>query len=303
MEFKKFLLDFIRNIDIKRIKWREILAAVLIIAAIGVIIIPPVAKSIENDGKNRCDSNMYILVNKLSYHMSEEGDDGEWHNMILNGHSDKALEMLIDEAKADNSINNIKSSDYYFEKRNSYLYLKSKRYPELNDRNLLIENVSEEEKYFGTFGWNSNVDRRIADVTALGGSSFIMDAGTEGKYCISAWTWADYVAGATAEDGKVYSASIVFYDGVYYYYPDGFKVRNSLDNSSPFRYAADPDNIYQSAYCIPVDTASVISGRFSTDSHEGSLMAEGGEVYIWQTRPSKSQSKGWIKIECEIKKL
>lgn len=302
MEFKEFFIKIIKSVDLKRIKWRELLVTVVIAAIAGVIIIPSVVTCAENDKKNKCNSNMYIIMDKLSWHLSNDTADGEWHNMILGGESDKALEILADEALKENK-RKINKADYYFEKRGNTLYLRCSKHPELTDRNLLLANVTEAEKDFGVFGWNSNSDRRIADVTMLGGSSFVIDFGSEGKYCVSAWNWEDYVAGATAEDGKEYSASVIYYDNVYYYYPDGFKVMNSRVNSNPFRYAVDPDNTRQAAYCIPVDTSSVISGRFSTGSHEGSLMAEDGELYIWQTRPSKLQSKGWIKIECETKKL
>lgn len=302
MEFKKFLSEILESIDFKRIKWREILVTAVIAAFAGVIIIPSIGKCVENDGLRKCNSRMYVMMEKISWHISTEEADGEWHNMLLNGRSVEAIEAAAAEARADNDMN-IDVSDYYIEKRDNILYLRCKEHQELKDRKIVIGDISEEEKYFGTLGWNSNANRRIADVTALGGRSFIVDAGSEGKYCVSAWDWADYVAGATAEDGKVYGASTVFYDGVYYYYPDGFKVRNSSANSSPFRYAVNPDSTGQAAYCITVDTSSVVSGRFSTESHEGSLMVEEGEVYIWQTRPSKTQGKGWIRIECESKKL
>lgn len=301
-QIKDFLVNVIKSIDIKRIKWCELLVTAVVAAIAGVIIIPSVGKCVENDRKNHCNSHMYTIMDKLSWHLAAEESDGEWHNMILNGESDKAMEIVIGEALKENDMK-IDQSKYYFEKRGNLLYLRCSEHPELNERKVLLSNIPEEEKYFGTLGWNSNSGRRIADITALGGSSFIIDAGQEGKYCISAWTWTDYVTGATAEDGKIYDAAIVYYDGVYYYYPDGFKVRNTAANSNPFRYAVDPDNTRQAAYCIPVDTASIVSGRFSSDSHEGSLLAEEGEVYIWQTRPSKTQGKGWIKIECETKKL
>lgn len=302
MDLKKFLSEIIKSIDVKRIKWRELAVTAVIAALAGVIIIPSVAQCFENGRKSKCNSRMYLLADKLSWHMSGEGPDGEWHNMVLNGRSDEALEILAREAKTDNGWT-INPESYYFERRNNIIYVRCKNHPELKDRNVLIEDIPTEEKYFGTLGWNSNADRKIADVTTLGGSSFIIDAGADGRYCVSAWSWTDYVAGATAEDGKVYGASVIYYDGVYYYYPEGFKVRNYAANSSPFRYAVDPDSEYQAAYCIPIDLSSLVSGRFSSDSHEGSLMVEDGNIYIWQTRPSKSFGKGWIKIECESKKL
>lgn len=303
MELKNFFLNIWESVDLKRIKWRELLVTLVVAVVAGVILIPSVGKCIENDKKNKCNSHMYIIMDKLSWHLSNDGTDGEWHNMILGGKSDEALEIIVDEALRENNVK-INSSDYYFEKRGNTLYLRCSEHQELKDRNLLLANAAEEEeKEPGTLGWNSNSNRRIADVTMLGGSSFIIDSGAGGRYCVSAWNWEDYVAGATAEDGKVYSASVVYYDNVYYYYPDGFKVVNSAVNSNPFRYAVNPDNTRQEAYCIPVDTSSVINGRFSTGSHEGSLMVENSEVYIWQMRPSKTQSKGWIKVECETKKL
>ncbi len=302
MELKKFLSEILQNIDFKRIKWKEIAVTAVIAALAGVIILPSVAKCIDNGKKSKCSSRMYILADRLSRHMSGEGPEGEWHDMILNGKSGRALEIIAAEAKTEDGWT-INPEDFYFERRDNIIYVRSKEYPEITDKKFPIEELPPEEKYFGSFGWNANTDRQIENVTTLGGRSFIVDAGADGRYCISAWEWRDYVNGAAAEDGKNYGPAVVYYDGVYYYYPDGFRVRNHFDNTNPFRYAVDTENEYQSAYCIPIDVSAVASGRFRVDSHEGSLMIESGGIYIWQTRPSKKLGKGWIQIECETKKL
>lgn len=302
MEFKRFLSEILKNINFKRIKWKEIAVTAVIAVLAGVIILPSVAKCIDNGKKSKCSSQMYILADRLSLHMSGEGPEGEWHYMILNGKSGKALEILTGEAKTEYGWT-INPEDFYFERRDNIIYVRSKEYPEITDRKFPIEEIPSEEGYFGSFGWNANTDRQIENVTTLGGRSFIVDAGANGRYCISAWEWQDYVNDAAVEDGKTYGSSIVYYDGVYYYYPDGFRVRNYSENTNPFRYAVDTEDEYRPAYCITIDVSAVVSGRFSVDSHEGSLMVESGSVYIWQTRPSKKFGKGWIQIECETKKL
>lgn len=302
MEIKRFLSEILKNINLKRIKWKEIAVTAAVAALAGVIIIPSVAKCVDNDKKSKCGSRMYVLADRLSAHMSGEGPDGEWHNMVLGGKSVEALEILAAEAKADEGWI-INPEDFYIERRDNIIYVRSKEYPEITDKKFPIEALPSAEKQVGGFGWNANADRQIEDVTTLGGRSFIVDAGADGRYCVSAWDWQDYVRDAAAEDGKTYGASVVYYDGVYYYYPDGFRVQNYSENTNPFSYAVDTENEYRTAYCITVDVSATVSGRFSVDSREGSLMVENGSVYIRQTRPSKKAGKGWIQIECETKKL
>lgn len=269
----------------------------------GIIILPPIGKCIENGKEINCNSCMYTIIDKLSWRLANDTEDGEWRNMILNGQSVKALEIIAEECLSENNLK-VNTSDYYFIRKDNVLYLRCKKHTENKNKSILLSGIEEEgEKDFGTLGWNSNQNREIGDISSLGGSSFMVDAGMEGKYCISAWDWKNYTDNAAAEGDKTYGPSIIFYGGVYYYYPDGFLVKKSSANGSPLRYAFDTENTRKAAYCITIDTSSVLAGRFSTDSHEGSLLVENSELYIWQPKPSKSFSKGWIKIECESKKL
>ncbi len=288
MEYKKYLPEII-------------LAAVITVFA-GIIIIPSISKCIGNDKKSDCRTNMYAMLNVLSRHIAGEGVDGEWHNMILNGQSDNAVEILADEAGREYD-RTIDSSDYYFERRENILYTRCKDHHDIVDISLVLANVpAEEEKLTARLGWNANTERKIADTSIPSGNSFVVDAGTDGRYCVSARSWDEYVADAMAENGKTYNSSLVFYNGAYYY-PDGFNIVNYLENTDPINYAMDIDLPSNPAYFIPVDTAAAASGRFSEDAHDGSLMIERGSIYIWQSRPSKRLSGGWIKMECEIKKL
>jgi hypothetical protein len=308
LEFKEILnyitakLKKLKNIKIKKFNWGEIAATAIIIVIVGVIIIPSVGKCIGNGRKNKCSSRMYLLLNQLSEHLTQELQGGEWHDMILNGNSSEALEILADEVKEKRGWK-INSDDYYFETKGNELVLRCKKHKEITDKTLLITNVKTEEKEWGTFGWNSNAEREIKDIRTLGDDALIIDAGAAGKYCLAAWSWADYVEETEAEGDKEYGASIVLYDGKYYYYPDGFRIRKGAENSNPFKYAEDLEDSNEGAYCIPFDTDSISDARFSPDNHEGSLMIEDGAVYIWQAQPSRELSKGWIKVYCQYKKL
>lgn len=308
MNFKVFFentLDNIRSFKTrKKINWTELAAATIIIILIGVIIIPSVGKCIENGRKNKCSSKMYLLLNQLSEHFTEEPQGGEWHDMVLKGNSAEALKILADEVKEDRGWK-IKSTDYYFEMRGNELVIRCRKHKDLTDRNILIASLNNESEDLKTLGWNTNTKREIKNIKTLGNDALIIDAGISGKYCLAAWSWNDYVEETKTAEGsdKVFGASIILYDGSYYYYPDGFRIRKNAENTNPFKYAEDLEDKNEGAYCIPFDTKSVSSGRFSPDNHEGSLMIEEGMVYIWQAQPSRELSKGWIRVYCEYKKL
>lgn len=298
----RHIYNNLKNV-IKKINWSEAAVTAVIIILIGFIIIPSVNKCIINGNKNKCSSKMYLLITQLSNHLAEEPDGGEWHDMILNGHSDEALEILADEVK-ENKNWNIKSSDYYFEINGNELILRCKKHKDITDRSILLANVEDDnDKDIGILGWNTNELREIKEIKTLGDDALILDAGKAGKYCLAAWSWDDYVKETKAEGDKVFGASIVLYDGAYYYYPDGFRIRKNAENSNPFKYAEDLEDSKEGAYCIPFDTDSVSNERFSPDNHEGSLMVEEDTIYIWQSQASRELSKGWIKVYCEYKKL
>ena len=132
----------------------------------------------------------------------------------------------------------------------------------------------------------------------------VVDGGANGKYELAGWDWEDFVYESSLEDGgKTFGASIVRYNGDYYYYPNGMRIINEMKNSSPFDFAFDVDDESKSAYCIKFDTDSVILTDSDADKiHNGSLKVENELVYIWQDVASKELPAGWTRIYCELKK-
>lgn len=132
----------------------------------------------------------------------------------------------------------------------------------------------------------------------------IVDSGFNGKFELASWEWSDYVEEASMEsDGKEFGASIVRYNGNYYYYADGMKIVNSNKNSNPLKYALDRDDNSKTAYYIKFDTSSVIINENDEKKiHNGSVKIENDLVYIWQDEPSKELDKGWIRVYCELRK-
>ena len=132
----------------------------------------------------------------------------------------------------------------------------------------------------------------------------IVDGGNNGKYELAGWDWDDFVYESSMEDkGKAFGASIVRYDGDYYYYPNGMRIINKMKNDSPFEFAFDVDDESKIAYSIRFDTDSVILADSDADKiHNGSLKVENEIVYIWQDEPSKELPAGWIRIYCDLKK-
>lgn len=139
----------------------------------------------------------------------------------------------------------------------------------------------------------------VEDVAPL-----IVDGGISGKFELAAWEWSDYVEEALQETGgKDFGASIIRYNGHYYYYPDGLHITNSNKNDTPFKYALDTDNNIKTSYYIEFDTDSVIlNENDEKEPHAGSLRVENDLVYIWQDISSKELDKGWIRVYCELKK-
>ena len=131
----------------------------------------------------------------------------------------------------------------------------------------------------------------------------IVDAGINGRYELAAWDWSDFVAEAAQEDeGKDFDASIIYYSGKYYYYPDGLHITNANTNTTPHQYALNIDDNSQPAYSIEFDLDSIILNSSDGDKvHNGSLKAENELVYIWQDEASKELPAGWIRVYCEMK--
>ena len=132
----------------------------------------------------------------------------------------------------------------------------------------------------------------------------IVDGGINGRYELAQWDWSDFVSeAATMPDGEMFGASIIRYNGKYYYYPDGLRIINTNDNTNPFDYALDADDETQPAYYIEFDQDSVILNSFDEKKiHAGSLKVENGLIYIWQDDASKELPEGWIRVYCELNK-
>lgn len=132
----------------------------------------------------------------------------------------------------------------------------------------------------------------------------IVDGGINGKYELAAWDWSDYVEEASMENGgKVFGASIIRYNGSYYYYPNGLHIINSNKNSTPFKFALDTDDEKIPAYYIEFDTTAVVLNSSDEEKvHNGSLKVENELVYIWQETSAKELPRGWIRVYCELKK-
>ena len=132
----------------------------------------------------------------------------------------------------------------------------------------------------------------------------IVDGGINGKYELAAWDWSDYVEEASMENGgKEFGASIIRYNGNYYYYPNGLHIINDNKNNNPFKYALDTDDEKKPAYYIEFDTTSVVLNSADEEKvHNGSLKVENELVYIWQDKAAKELPQGWIRVYCELKK-
>lgn len=132
----------------------------------------------------------------------------------------------------------------------------------------------------------------------------IVDGGLNGKFELASWEWSDYVYEASLEEtGKSFGASIVRYNGNYYYYTDGMTIINDYENTSPMQYALDTEDSAKTAYCIKFDTDSVILTQNDADKiHNGSIKVENDLIYIWQEASSKTEGPGWIRVYCDLTK-
>ncbi len=153
----------------------------------------------------------------------------------------------------------------------------------------------------GEWGGEQNAVYNFS-VTKNGGKLMI-DGGDDGKYVIASWKWQDYVDEAAEVKEKSFDASIVEYEDEFYYYPDGFKVISPRKNQNPLKSALDIENDSQPAYCIKMNTSSVIRDRDKETPENGSLMIEEDLIYIWQTQPSREADAGWLRVYGETAKL
>lgn len=134
----------------------------------------------------------------------------------------------------------------------------------------------------------------------------IVDGGLEGKYELASWVWTDFVSDALDVSGNYmeFGASIVFYDGNYYYYPDGFAILKDNEDNGSIKGARNRDNHKKEAYYIIFNTSQILTKNTAhTITHDGYLKVEDEIVYIWQEQPSKELPKGWIRVYCDMKRL
>lgn len=132
----------------------------------------------------------------------------------------------------------------------------------------------------------------------------IVDGDAKGRFELASWEWNDFVSEALQETGKKsFGASIIRYNGNYYYYPDGLTIVNDNKNNDMFKFALDVDDETKSAYCIEFDTSSVvINDNDSKNIHNGSVKIDNDLVYIWQEENSRELDAGWIRVYCDLKK-
>lgn len=135
------------------------------------------------------------------------------------------------------------------------------------------------------------------DITPL-----IIDGDAKGRFELASWEWNDFVTEASLEDGgKIFGASIIRYNGNYYYYPDGLRIENDNSNNDMFKFALDTDSD-NPAYFIEFDLSSVVLNENDKKIHNGSIKIENDFVYIWQEQDSKELKKGWIRVYCDLTK-
>lgn len=136
----------------------------------------------------------------------------------------------------------------------------------------------------------------------------IVDGGINGKYELASWVWTDYVADALDASGSYmdFTASIVFDNGEYYYFPDGFSIVKDNEDNGSIKGALDVDNHKKPAYYLTFNTRSIFLTDTESNSpaREGSLkVSKDGTIFIWQDKKSKEFPKGWLQIFCEKKVL
>ncbi|MBQ7573253.1 MAG: hypothetical protein IJT23_03255 [Clostridia bacterium] len=128
-----------------------------------------------------------------------------------------------------------------------------------------------------------------------------------GIYRLASWAWTDYVADALDAPGNYmdFDASIVYDEGVFYYLPDGFRIKKDNKLNTSLDGAMDLDDNMLSAYRIAFDLKTPVyhKDRATMLAHTGSLKFEDGNFYIWQDVDSKSGPKGWLRVYCELTRL
>ena len=116
------------------------------------------------------------------------------------------------------------------------------------------------------------------------------------QYEVEAWNWNDFVTAlnTSEEETKSFGAVLVFFDNKYYYYPEGFSLSKSNDNSSPLNAASDKSSKAMLAEYIEILSDKVVSQK-AKKLDEGALTAINGEIHTYK-KPTRSDEGGWIKI-------
>lgn len=237
-------------------------------------------------------------------YLKVSGPDTYYEDDVLDtAHPDK---MIFRGREVDKVINNLTVTAVYAGgarevlPRNSYTVAAKKLNMSKSGQTMLII------KYNSKSLWDNSVCG-LFTLDIIGSDDvapLILDGGIEGRYELSAWDWSAYVEEAAAESsGKVFGASIIRYNGAYYYYPDGFEIVNSNKNTTPFKHALDTDDRESAAYYIRFEHETYIN-RDTPESElkAGNVKVENGLVYIWQEQASKELDKGWIRVYCDLNK-
>lgn len=116
------------------------------------------------------------------------------------------------------------------------------------------------------------------------------------KYDIEAWNWNDFVTALSksSEQRKNFGAALIYFNTHYYYYPDGFAVDKSQDNSSPLNSAFDKDAPAITAHYIEVFGEKTVSAN-AEDIAAGALTAINDDIYAYRKK-TRAQDGGWVRI-------
>ncbi|MCC8160565.1 MAG: hypothetical protein LIO53_04510, partial [Oscillospiraceae bacterium] len=195
---------------------------------------------------------------KIAYLMVS-GPDTYYQNQSLDG--DRPSKMIFRGTEVDKVITNLKVTAVYV--GGASAEIDKSKYTILADK--LDMSKAGQTKLMVKVNSNSLWDNSayasfIIDVVGSDDMGpLIVDGGINGKFELASWEWSDFVEEASLEDGgKDFGASIVRYNGEYYYYTDGMRITNSNKNNNPSEFALDVDDNSKSAYYIKFDPSSVI---------------------------------------------
>lgn len=126
------------------------------------------------------------------------------------------------------------------------------------------------------------------------------------KYDIEAWNWNDFVTATSnsSETQKSFGPALILFNTHYYYYPNGFLVDKTQDNSSPLNFAFDKDAPAITANYIEVFPKKTISSPNSSDDEDtdgGSITVINDEFFVYQKK-TRAQDGGWVKMYTKASK-